>query len=222
MSDKNDASCIWLSQAKNSPDNTKSWNHPTQPGEKGSLLGPEMYKVVERAEFCRGVDPAEIPDWFYEPSKDEPFRPPNHAHLMFSGFWFISPEVRAVFDRFDMGANLIKPVVLYKSDQRTVAHDGYAVFAITEKKNAFLPEETPNPHRAYKNSTKDIWTAPYDTDEDKTMVFNSVALEGADLWFDERIVKRIFFFSDRLIQVLKVEGLVNEDWKLLRCPVLAG
>lgn len=216
-----ESACIWLSGASSWPDNIKLWFDPKKEDKKNSYaLDPAIYDAMDRAGRGERLEPDEIPDWFYEPKNMKPFMQPNHAHLISGGFHFISPQVKDVFDRFDMGNNLIKPVALLKSDKKTVAHEGYCVLNIADKKRAFLPEHTPNARKASKNSTRDLWIPPLDTDEDKTMAFSPAALEGADLWLDERVVKRCWFFSDRLIRALEAEGLVSENWKLLRCPIV--
>ncbi|MCP4081316.1 MAG: hypothetical protein GY743_13810 [Planctomycetaceae bacterium] len=223
--------CVWLSHATGWPHNEKLWYHPEREDKKGSRLGPILYKIVLRARRGERLDLTEIPDWFYEPSKEKPFTAPNYRPFMGHGFFFIAPEVKEVFDQFDMGNNLIKPVELFKSDKKTVAHDGYCVLNIATKKDSFLPERSPEASRTYDEEI-DIWDPPPVDGSGRSINMGPAALEGADIWWEERISHNVFFLSDPLVQALNnagvlkldqliIEGTVTDDnWLLQRCPII--
>lgn len=211
---------IWLSQATNQTLLLKAWNDPNQKDVKDPLLDPEIYELANAIARGEPVDPAQIPDWFYEPKKSKPVLRPNLAHLFHANaFTFISPEMKAVLDRFDMGGNLIKPVTLMKNDRETVAHEGYCVLYICHAKDSFLPEKTPAARRPYGESIE-LWNPPLY--EEDPMCFSRAALEGPDLWVEKRVLKMFFFFSDRLLAALREADLVNDLWELRSCPVMAA
>ena len=145
-------------------------------------------------------------------------------------FHFVSPQVKAVLDQFDMGNNLIKPVVLYKSDQKTVAHEGYCVLNIATHKDTFLPELSPDAERTYSDKT-DIWSPPPLDGSARSITMSAAALEGADIWMEKRVFLTKFFLSDRLVRALSAAGVVKLDrflnngtvsdiyWTLKRCSI---
>ncbi|MFW2542875.1 hypothetical protein ACN2XU_09550 [Primorskyibacter sp. 2E107] len=212
---------IWLCQASNESMLRKAWNDPKQEDIKLPLLDPQLYALGDKMARSEPINAAEIPDWFYEPTKSKPLVRPNHAHLFYANaFGFISPQVKAVFDRHDMGDNLIKSVTLFQNDRKTPAHEGFCVLYVCQLKNTFLPEHSPNARQPY-GPDFDVWDPPVVLEGDNRMSLSEKALQGADLWVEQRVFRTVVFLSDRLVANLRAEGLVNEYWGLRACPVVA-
>lgn len=136
-------------------------------------------------------------------------------HFMTCGLMIISEESANVLRKFNIGTGNIYPVKLFHPDKKTQMEDNYYFLNIAEKKNAFLTEQSPVRFAPY-GEEEGIWT-PNPNHKDDQYVFSSVALDGVDLWMDERL-QSAFFMSDALAQAMK-DAKVAKHWDLYRCPV---
>lgn len=137
------------------------------------------------------------------------------------GLFFINEAVKQVLDQFDMGSNRIEPVKLLKSDRKTEIPGSYFQCHFTEKKEAFEPDQS-NP-KVFKRPRfgDESWLgsvrAGLTSDDDIAVHEN--ALLGAYLWIDRRANKSLFF-SDRLHQTLKSQGLLKKT-RAFRCRIVS-
>lgn len=139
--------------------------------------------------------------------------------LLAGGTVVVSPEVKAVMERFDLGESRFAPVRLRKSDRQTPFAGECFILNYACVKEGFEPAQSQN-FKANTPGTSSIWlgTQTPQTQDDDFKV-NASVLEGPDIWKDPRI-NRALFFSDRLMQALLAEGLFPDGFKRRRCVVL--
>lgn len=138
-------------------------------------------------------------------------------HILTNGFIIVSEKSAEALRRFDLGEGALYPTRLYYPDKKTRLGGDYFYLSHGNKKNAFLPEESPE--AKHVDRKYGFWGLPPNP-VDNQLVFSQAALDGPDVWWDERIVF-CFFISDRLARALKATG-VAKDWGLLRCPVVVS
>lgn len=138
------------------------------------------------------------------------------------GFFFINDAVKQVLDQFDMGSNRIEPVKLLKSDRKTEIPGSYFQCHFTEKKEAFEPDQSNSKVFDRPRFDDDPWLGNVAEGlcKDGDIAVDELALHGADLWVDPRALKSLFF-SDRLYQALKSEGLLKKT-RTFRCRIISS
>lgn len=137
------------------------------------------------------------------------------THVFNIGFTVVSSECATVLRNFDLGQGELYPVRLWRQDRVTRISGEYFYLSHGNRKGTFLPEKSPDARDPH--GTKELWT-PSPNPVDDQLIYSPQALEGPDIWRDDRTYFGIMM-SDRLVQALKDEG-VADDWKLLRCPVI--
>jgi hypothetical protein len=115
--------------------------------------------------------------------------------------------------QFDLGEGALYPTRLWHSDRVTPMPGKFFYLNVASKKDTFLPEQS--------LGAKDIghgeWQVPRLT-KNLELKFSEAALQGADLWFEWKIITN-FFISNRLKQALEARKL-SKDWMLTRCSVV--
>lgn len=132
-----------------------------------------------------------------------------------SGYLFVTQPSADILRLFDLGNGCLVPVRLWHPDRTTQVQGEFFYLNQGNRKDAFLPEMSPQAYKPYKS--REVWRLPPNPVNDQ-FTFSTAALGGPDMWWDERIL-RVFFISDRLAQALRA-AKVARDWKLLRCPVV--
>lgn len=207
--------CIWMSLGMLDSTAIRGWT-PVQAGFEPDPLGNSMtiYRKSHRGIYASH---SEYPTEMYM-RKGRNDHKKAKRHFMTSGLMIISEESANVLRGFDIGAGSIYPVKLFHPDKKTQMEDNYYFLHIAEKKNAFLPKKSPV-RRAPYGEEEEIWT-PNPNHEDDQYVFSSVALDGVDLWMDDRI-QSAFFMSDELAQAMK-KAKIAKHWHLYRCLALTA
>ena len=131
-----------------------------------------------------------------------------------NGFWCVSSAMADVLQRFDLGKTRLYPVEMFNRGKRNRIPGEFFCVAWAERKDTFLPEQTPRA-KLQKYQTN-LWE-PHYVMEDGDFHLSESALEGPDLWFEERVTET-FFLSDRLQQALR-EAKLTRRLRLARCVV---
>ena len=216
IANETEPSCIWLVQGHYLPENSRGWR-PFEAYEHDDRSPANVVEAMRLTTTGHFLPRERFPTDNY-PRKDDD----QGAHrkripqIFCNGFIFVSKESADVLRHFDLGKGALYPTRLWYPDRVTPVSGEYFYLSHGNRKNAFLPERSPNARKVYKS--QDLWTLMPNPEDDQ-LAFSDIALEGPDVWWDERIML-YFFFSDRLAQALEQAG-VARDWHLLRCPVLA-
>jgi hypothetical protein len=169
----------------------------------------EVVRLSKRGHF---VEPRRFP------SDLKPMRYGN-AHrqralqIFSSGYAFVSQPSADILRQFDLGNGNLVPVRLWHPDRKTQVPGEFFYLNQGNRKDAFLPDKS-QAYKPYK--ARDVWRLLPNPVDDQ-LVFSSSALEGPDIWWDERFLY-YFFISNRLAMALKA-AKVARDWGLLRCPI---
>lgn len=202
---------VWLSQAFRIGETaTGLLPFSRAEGSQGTEIDMDIYTRIENA---KKVDPDEFPSKLYASKEFNDHLTPR-KHLMRCGFYLISDPMRQVLGRFDLGESGVHPVEIYNPDKKTKWTETYWHLNVVGHKDALL-EEKSNLKKIY-SKCRDIWR-PSTNLKDDEICFSAVALEGIDLWMDERLL-RGFLLSDRLVSALKAANL-DKPWNLVRCKI---
>ena len=131
-----------------------------------------------------------------------------------NGFWCVSAAMADVLQRIDLGKTRLYPVEMFNRGKRNRIPGEFFCAAWAERKDTFLPERTPRA-KLQKYQTN-LWD-PHYVMEDGDLHLSERALEGPDLWFEERVTET-FFLSDRLQQALR-DAKLTRRLRLARCVV---
>lgn len=142
------------------------------------------------------------------------------AFKILNGLLIVSPAFKQVLDEFDIGKNRLFEVPLFLADGETPSeYPPHYLLHIQETKPTLIPEESRNIRRPIPPGKVEPnpgarWKETYDPDE---LAVHASAADGADLWADPIMQKRLFF-SDRLKRAIEEESIVSEglDFNLAR------
>ena len=126
-----------------------------------------------------------------------------------SGFFFVSGAVAAVLREFDLGEGGFVPVPIYLKDRKTRVDGEWFCLNFGCVKTTFVPALS-----RCARLGPEMWNLGVDRGDGR-VALSAAALEGPDLWFEEKI-KRAFFISSRLAAALRA-ARVNKPFGLLRC-----
>lgn len=134
--------------------------------------------------------------------------PPN---FLTSDLAIASDDLRTLLERFNLGKTKFKQVILNNPFQKQT-FPNYNWLNVCEKKSAAIIEKSeglkgPLNSGAYK----------YRPNKDDQIIVDKSALEGVDLWMDERLSCE-FFFSDPLYQAIKASKLMK-NVRFVRCVI---
>ena len=209
-------SCIWLVQGHYLPENARGWL-PFEAPADSETVPEEILEAIRLTEHGHFLPREHFPtDNYPRKNDDEGAHRKRIPQIFSNGFIFVSKESANVLRHFDLGEGALYPVRLWHPDRVTPVPGEYFYLSQGNRKNAFLPEHSPNARKIYRD--RDLWW-PVPNPEDDQLVFSIASLDGPDVWWDDRIMS-YFFISDRLAQALLQAGIAR-DWQLLRCPVVA-
>jgi hypothetical protein len=131
-----------------------------------------------------------------------------------NGFLCVTEKAAAVLRQFDLGSGGLYPLELVRYDGVTPVDGFFWALNFGEKKNALAMEDSrsvdgPN---GRGNCTPKLWV------KDDDFAVTRAALDGADIWGDER-VEVGFLVSPRLGQALHKAGLAKA-FHLMRCRIV--
>ena len=146
-------------------------------------------------------------------------RLPRPPHLFtVNTLLVVSDEFRAACDGFDLGAGGFTPIALYWGDGTTRMDGDWFFLNLGCRKNAFAPEESERGFRAFEG--KAAGTFQLFVPKDNDIAVTSVALEGCELWVDERILGGLFV-SAPLVASLKA-AKVTRTMGARKCRVVGA
>lgn len=131
-----------------------------------------------------------------------------------NGFLCVTEKAAAVLRQFDLGSGGLYPLELVRHDGVTPLDGFYWALNFGEKKNALAMEESRAVDGPYGNGA----CAPKLWVKDDDFAVTRAALDGPDIWGDER-VEAGFFVSPRLGKALHKAGLARV-FHLLRCRIV--
>jgi hypothetical protein len=131
------------------------------------------------------------------------------------GVFVISEKFRDFLVGFELGATQIFEVPLYEYDQKTQRPGRWFILNICATKDTLLAEQSQGLESRGKEGN---WRSRI-AQEDVLAVRASSA-EGADIWIDPHIFRRIFL-SDRLKSAIKPAGIRVRFMPLRPCIVIA-
>ena len=176
--------------------------------------GRSAADTMERSEKGEPMPKERFPKEMYIDSESDEIT--SVPDIFTSGFWVVSARFAAVLRRFDLGKTALYPVKLFQHDRKTPFEGEYFTLAFGEKKDTFVPGESPEAMK-FPFTKKNLWVASLGR-EDNGLALSDDALQGVDLWMEKKI-RHCFFISDRLVQALKTENL-SQGLKPYRCRVI--
>lgn len=131
------------------------------------------------------------------------------AFKIWNAFLVVSPKLRDVLVRFDLGATRLIEVPVFKSNGKTPAdYPPHYVLHVTETKSTLIPEASKDVEQALKPGQVEgypdgLWR---DSNLYDQLAVHAAAADGVDLWADP-ILQRRLFFSDRLKRAIEEAGI---------------
>ena len=175
---------------------------------------PELERT-KNAMFHRGgghLDPNFLPK---RAAEDEGRHVTRMLNLFkVNGFLCVTEKAASVLRQFDLGSGGLYPLELVRHDGVTPVDGFFWSLNFGAKKNALAMEESRSVDGPYANGNcrPKLWV------KDDDFVVTRAALDGADIWGDER-VESGFFVSPRLGQALHKAGLAKA-FHLMRCRIV--
>lgn len=133
-------------------------------------------------------------------------------------FYAVKGKLADVLSRFDLGEGGLVPFTIYKADLETPYPGEYFLLNFGCRKNSMVKEKSRNiVIRGVQKSTGIELLRVNSWSEEGDIALADVALDGPDLWFEERVDNKIFM-TDRLAQAL-IEIGVGDVFKLQECRI---
>ncbi len=120
------------------------------------------------------------------------------------GFLVVTARCAEVMSKFELGKGSFVPIKLFQHDRARRVEGEYFIFNFEAQKDTFDPENSTGGFRKPYHHSDELWLDSIKNDYE--LAVKSSASGGADLWTDPALWKAIFA-SDRLVRVLKSEGL---------------
>ncbi|MEL6218994.1 MAG: DUF1629 domain-containing protein [Pseudomonadota bacterium] len=202
------------------------------------ILQSTDYHVSLKQKYAVDVRPLDYLDSFvlYKPMPEEAVprqlfwergrkRVPDayrDSFIVNNGLLVVSPKLRDVLIRFDLGKTALFEVPILQADGETPSdYPPHYILHVAETRDCFVPEASENvrqfvQHGATNPEPGAIWVTDARTD---VLAVRSSAVQGADLWADPNLYQRIFF-SDRLKQAIDAAKVSKNGLDLVEAGVL--
>jgi len=205
---------VWISKASVA-DLTNRTFAPPQVTERG--MSDEFRETSLQNQRGFPLPKEKFPADIYA-SKGASYHKMEPIDLFTCNFWYVSRKCKDVLNEFDMGQGNFYPVRLWTPDGKTQLDQEFYHLNFGNIKSALLPDQSPNIEKFGDGTER--WSAPMFESQEDQVVFSKHALEGSDIWVDERIPSR-FLISNRLKEALDREKL-STIFRLYRCPIVEG
>lgn len=183
---------------------------------------------IERGEqLPKELQPTEM-RMVYEVNKDstvgEKRRPLTDSngrrfpHFFCQGYFCISPEIKEIFEQFELGDAQILPLRFFEADRTTPVEVTAYILIPANPKGAFLYSHPDGVQEGLE--TPELVTsrnAKISTEDDVVGV-SKAALIGSDIWVEPKF-NRTFFVCDRLANALRDNNL-HTDFDFRRAVVV--
>lgn len=190
---------VWVGRAERDLRNAERFENNV------SLHNPSLVTAASKKQRCgRALSPEEIPTG-YKHYYTEKFTKKLPAMLSGNYLLVVREDVADIMRQFDLGEGGLTPVKYYQFDEKTEIPGRYFALNIGASKSSFLPDESKNlrTNQYPEARTYRLNFQPKHGD----VAVSPEALEGPDIWKDNPRFGPATFFSDRLYQALKSEGL---------------
>lgn len=196
---------VWVGQAESDLRNAKRFNNNISLHDL-SLAASHSRKQ----DLGQALTPDEIPTWFKH-DYTQKFTKKLPAMLSGNYLLVVREDVADIMRQFDLGEGGLTPVKYYQFDEKTEIPGSYFALNIGAAKSSFLPDESRNLKVNFldvedRGDKPNIYQLAFQPKHGDVAV-SPAALEGPDIWKDNRRFLDATFFSDRLYQALKAEGL---------------
>lgn len=163
--------------------------------------------------LVRAIRKGEAPLRSEMPVEQVAFRDDVHvAPVILCGFLCVSDEIAKCFEGFDLGSGYLHRIPFLNQNGKTIGN--YSIVVFGNRREAFLPEQSPNTSKSPYSKTQ--WSTPFVTkDDDITVKAESVS--PPDMWVDPRLLQT-FFVSGRLAATLTESGHAG-SLQLSRCRI---
>jgi hypothetical protein len=181
------------------------------PRNENAELRDRAYKLV--AAYRRGervIDSDVLSDEVTLQRVTKPVEPP--PPFFTNDYAFISDDLRAILEQFNLGQTAFKKVTLVNPFKKT-RHPNYNILNVCEVKDEIDVENSQG--LSAKAFSKSYYFTPTEND---LMAVRKNAVEGAELWMDHTI-DGAFFISDRLHAALKQAKLFKRP-RFVRCRMV--
>ena len=146
-------------------------------------------------------------------------RLPRPPHLFtVNGLLVVSDAFRAACEGFDLGTGGFSPMALYWGDGTTRMEGEWFFLNLGCRKNVFMPEGSTRGFIPLEGAAEGKFQVFIPKDND--LAVSPGALDGCDLWVDERVVGGLFF-SAPLMASLKA-AKVTRTLSARKCRVMGA
>jgi len=135
------------------------------------------------------------------------------------GFYAVQGKLAAVLAQFNLGEGGLIPFPIYKEDLRTPEEGDFLLLNFGARKKTFIADQSKSIRKMFieKKSKLPVWDVGFGVKDDD-IALSADALQGADLWMEERVFHQIFM-SDALVSAIHDAG-VGTDFRLSQCRVI--
>ncbi len=136
-----------------------------------------------------------------------------------NGFVAVKGRLAETLSRFDLGKNGLIPLTIYQENLTTPEPGEFFIVNFAVRKDSLVAEHSTMIDRHYveRATGRQIWTVDPGV-KDGDIALTPAALDGEDLWNEERIRSRLFM-SDALVTAIRKAG-VTTDFRLARCRIV--
>jgi hypothetical protein len=136
-------------------------------------------------------------------------------------FYAVRGKLAEVLARFDLGEGGLISFPIYKADLETPYPGEFFLLNFGCRKNTVLPEQSRNIAKIGTDHKTGIeWLRVHHRSEDGDIALSKAAMDGPDLWFEERVDNKIFM-SDSLAKAI-IEIGMGDVFIWQECRVLEG
>ena len=136
-----------------------------------------------------------------------------------NGFVAVKDRLAETLGRFDLGEGGLLPLPIYREDLTTPEEGAFFLVNFGARKDSLVPEQSTmlRQHYIEPETGRQVWTVSAGV-KDGDIALTPAALDGADLWNEERIRAKIFM-SDALVTAIREAG-VRIDFQLSQCRIV--
>jgi hypothetical protein len=197
---------------------TKFYSHDWEPATYDiPNLPEEVYQAYRRHRAGFALEPSELPEAL---AVFDAKRFAKERDYFYAGpFAAVKGKLAELLRRFDLGEGGLVPIKIYEADLVTPHPGEFFYLNFGARKNSLLPERSKGVEKfAVDHKTGfQYWTINWWFD-DCDVALSMDALEGPDLWFEEKVTDELFM-SNPLAEALIKIGM-GKVFRLKECRVV--
>jgi hypothetical protein len=177
----------------------------------------EYLEAVDRSDKGHALDRSRFPEALAIWSRKCFARVGDYFYA--NGFVAVKGGLAETLRRFDLGKGGLIPLPIFQEDLTTPEPGEFFLVNFGARKDSLVPKESTMLRQGYVEPAtgRQIWTVGSGV-KNGDVALTPAALDGADLWNEERIRSRIFM-SDALITAIREAG-VKVDFRLALCRIV--